>query len=322
MNRLALGVLIGFAFTTTGGVASAQGVPPYIPPVPVGAPPIGGAPMGTPPDRQNLPEVLTAPPKATDPAAQSSTVARFRAAYVARKSPRIAVFWNRVLSADVESQKYKVDTEVRTSAVAGQVTTNRSAGASTSYQPYGYGSLAQTQAGSQSTTSFGAVGGSTRERIQTEGQVGSGGRAPVMAEKDMWRFEKGFEDPLLRAGAKLVDRSAMIRIAGDKNTKTTDVQRIEMSALRGHADIFIEVLMTYDSGSPSGYLFRATAKDVNTGEVIADAMSDGATPGSGLTEYVATNRGFEARPSRAAGNANGAEIALAMMTQLAQSWGH
>ena len=322
MKRLALGVLIGALVIKTGGMASAQGVPPYIPPMPVGVPSLGAPAVGTPSDRQNLPEVLTAPPKATDPAAQGATTSRFRAAYLAHKSPRLAVFWNRVLSSDVESQKYKVDSEVRTSGVAGQISTNRSGGASTSYQPYGYGSLAQTYAGSQSTTTFGAVGGSTRERVQTDVQVGSGSRAPVMAEKDMWRFEKGFEDPFLKAGARLVDRSSMIRIAGDKHPGASDVQRIEMSALRGHADVFIEVLMTYDSGSPSGYLFRATAKDVNTGAVIADAMSDGATPGSGLTEYVATNHGFEARPSRAAGNANGAEIALAMMTQLAQSWGH
>ncbi len=162
---------------------------------------------------------------------------------------------------------------------------------------------------------------SSREQIKGEEQVGSGARDPVMIERDMWRFEQGFSDPFVRAGAKLVDRNTIMRITADKSPQVGDKQRVEASALRGLADVFVEVLMTVDGSSPSGYVFRATAKDINTGQIIADVTSDGArSDAPGAMEYVATNHGFEARPSRNRGQANGATIAVTLMDQLSQAW--
>jgi hypothetical protein len=302
-------ILTGFALCLLAGAASAQSVPPYVPEA------------TTRPDetRNAVPAMAALAPAARDAAAQKASIDRFRGAYAARKSPRIAIFWNRVLTDDVESAKQHVEREDRAVVVGGAVTTRVQGGGSTSIQPYGYGSLEQRSAGGEAQTTFGAAGVSVRERTTTDVQQGFGARAPAMIERDSWRFESGFADLFTQAGARLVDRNTIIRVTGDKSNMT-DKQRVEMSALRGFADLFVEVLVTSDPASPSGYVFRATAKDVNTGQLIADVTSDGADAESGATEFVATNHGFESRPSRMAGAANGGAIAAAMMDRLCQVW--
>jgi hypothetical protein len=297
---------LGLALCLAAGAAQAQAVPPYVPEQTV-------TPSQT---REGVPETLKAPATASDPAVQGEAIGRFRAAYSARKSPRIAIFWNRALTDDVEAAKLHVDSEVRAAARGGQVSTSATGGSSTNVQPYGYGQLVQKSAGANAETSFGSAGVATRDRVSADVQQGFGARAAVMGEQDSWHFQDAFSDPFIKAGAKLVDRNTMIRIAGE----TADKQRAESAALAGLADLFIEVLVSVDPTSPSGYVFRATAKDVKTGQIVAETISDGAVPESGATEYVATDHGFVARPSRTAGAANGTTVAIALMDRLSQAW--
>lgn len=296
------------AFT---GSAIAQSVPPYDP----------QATVRPPNDRLNLPDVLK-PERVKGDANREAAIERFRIAYASRKSPRIAVFWNRTLSDDVEAQRYRTDSEIGAAILGGQTTSTTMSGSSVSVQPYGYGSLRQGSGISTTDRSFsGAVVGA-RERVRTEGQVRSGDRPNVMAETDMWRFQDGFEGPFLTAGARLVDRNTIIRVMGDTKPEVTDRQRIETSALRGLADVFVEVLQVQDRGSPSGYVFRAIAKDVNTGQIIATVTSDGADKSrlSDTAEYVPTSNGYEARTRRTGSVANGSSVAIALMEKLSQSW--
>jgi hypothetical protein len=298
--------LVGFALCLAAGAAQAQAVPPFVPEQTV-------TPSQT---REGVPETMAAPATPSDPAVQAEAIGRFRVAYSARKSPRIAIFWNRTLTDDIEAGKLHVDSEVRAAATGGQTSTSAAGGSSTSIQPYGYGQLVQKSAGANAQTSFGSAGVTTRDRMSADIQQGFGARAAVMSEQDSWRFQDAFSDPFIKAGARLVDRNTMIRIAGD----AADKQRSESAALAGLADLFVEVLMSVDPASPSGYMFRATAKDAKTGQIIADVISDGAAPDAGATEYVATDRGFMARPSRAAGAVNGTAVAIALMGQLSQAW--
>lgn len=299
-------ILVGFALCLAARAAQGQAVPAYVPEQTV-------TPSET---REGVPETMKAPATASDPSVQGEAIGRFRVAYSARKSPRIAIFWNRSLTDDIEAAKLHVDSEVRTTATGGQTSTSTAGGSSTSVQPYGYGQLVQKSAGANAQTTFGSAGVTTRDRVSADVQQGFGARAAVMSEQDSWRFQDAFSDPFSKAGARLVDRNTMIRIAGD----ATDKQRGESAALAGLADLFVEVLMSVDPASPSGYVFRATAKDAKTGQIVADIISDGAAPDAGATEYVATDRGFVAQPSRTAGAVNGTAVAIALMDRLSQAW--
>ncbi len=127
----AVAASLGCMLAATAAVA--QGVPPYVPPEGTVTP--GGPPQ------EYIPPVLTPTPSASDPAGQTAAIDRFRGAYQAHKSPRLAILWNRILSDDIDVRKYQVEREVRGSAGVGHATTTITGGRSTSYQPYGYGTL-------------------------------------------------------------------------------------------------------------------------------------------------------------------------------------
>jgi len=95
----------------------------------------------------------------------------------------------------------------------------------------------------------------------------------------MWAFEDGFLQPLTDANVKIVDRATIMRlVAADEQDKggalaPLAVKQIEVDALRGYADIFIELLITASPKAQYGYAFKATAKDVKTGTLIANVTS-------------------------------------------------
>ena len=302
MRGLVLASVLGLISTSV----VAQGVPPYDP----------AAIVKIPVERGQLPPVLTpvAPGQSAD---QIATSDRFKRAYEAHKSPRIAIFWNRTLSDSVASGKLHVEQESSAVAVGGSSQTYGSGGSSTSIQPYGYGQSIQTDSGAQVNTTFGAGGVSAREKVVGDVQQGSGSRSPSMVERDDWRFESAFKEPFLQAGVKLVDRNTAIRVAGDKSNES-DVQRAEIKALQGLADLFIEVLQTYDPVSPTGLLFRISIKDVKSGGIVADLTSDGTAGKDAAPEYAATDRGCVRKTG---GQPDGILVALAAMRRLTQAWG-
>lgn len=106
-------------------------------------------------------------------------------------------------------------------------------------------------------------------------------QGPAQESAWMWDFQDGFMNAFLEAGANLVDRSVITRLQGaealrGKNESSVSEQVIEMDALKGYADIFIELLISpkrSSSKSPYNYDIKAMAKEVRTGRILAMVTS-------------------------------------------------
>ena len=90
-----------------------------------------------------------------------------------------------------------------------------------------------------------------------------------------WRFENRLTEGFLSSGVKLVDRATIMRLVAADVDDAKDssgllsVKKIEMDALKGYADIFIEILAMPSGRSELKYELRASAKKVKTGEILA-----------------------------------------------------
>jgi len=248
--------------------------------------------------RAGVPDVLIPAPEPGSTLAAAAR--RFRAGYSKHGSPRIILFWNRVLSDEVQSQYADRVSAVSTSragAVEGPV----------GYAAYG------SAAGRVDTLDA----STTRERVR-EGQRDS------MAESDDWKVENAFNRAFIGNGARFVDRSVAMRVTahGRKLGATPNLQDIETGALVGKADLMMEVLQTPDPDSPVGYSFRAQVKDVRSGRILANAVSNGSAIAHGPGPMVATSRGFErAAPAAVTLEDVGEALAAEVMGALSARWG-
>lgn len=190
------------------------------------------------------------------PAAQQ-TVRDFSRAYAQAGRPRIALWWNRQLS-DRHSEHSREVARVQAELSAD----GRRASLSSSRGPEGQGDAL---------------------------------RPRLLSERDLFQVETEFTRRLLDAGVRLIDRATILRLtagqAGSAQAGALDAQRLEMQALRGHADHFLEVLLSADSTAPLGVGFRIDLKAVADGQVLGTAYL------SGLPELPATGPGrYEAQP--------------------------
>lgn len=178
------------------------------------------------------------------------TIQQFAKVYAAKGTPRIAVFFNRALSDDVR--------EWRSNARL-SVTRERT--------------KVQEEAGKE-TKQTATVGGAA---VAIEQPADAGAR-PSPDEQWMWAFEDGFIQPLLDAKVKVVDRATIVRLAAAKEGRRTDVpsvapKTIEVNALKDSADLFVEILVSRSPSSLYGYEFKASAKEVKTGQIVANVTS-------------------------------------------------
>lgn len=115
---------------------------------------------------------------------------------------------------------------------------------------------------------------------QTRNELG--GSRPMPETAWLWDFEDGFCSPMRAAGLQFIDRAAIMRLAtaADGGTGAPDsplsVRQVEMDALKGHADLFIELLV--EPAESEGFRLRARAIEVQTGTVQAVAESSGMAP--------------------------------------------
>lgn len=206
-----------------------------------------------------MPMITEAATAADRAAAQDKLRADFTQAYVKAAKPRIAVWFNRELSDRVEEWV----TPVRIKNVI----------------VHKNGDVQQLESSLQ-----------VRDDNDTA--------RPSEDEDWVWAFEDGFDRPLLDGGVNLVDRTMILRLSGaDAGTdadKTAALKRIEVSALRTHADLMIELLIKRAPDSKSGYNFRAKVVDVASGRVLAMVNAPDLKPGAG--SFVTTDHGYE-RPS-------------------------
>ena len=203
----------------------------------------------------------------------SGTIERFQDIYNKKDKPRIAVFLNRQLSDEVREWK----TSTRKVATGGKTT------------------ITEKDAWDKKTTE---ATGDTSTYSQTH--LENNTARPEPGEKWMWSFEDGFIRTFLSAKAKLIDRTTILRLSASKSGKQGDahnlmaVKKIEMDALSDHADIFVEILISRSPSSLYGYEFKATAKEVKTGAIIANTTSLRWKPEKRVErEIIATSDGYE-----------------------------
>lgn len=194
--------------------------------------------------------------QARDAATMRSSLASFRSAYAAAGKPRLAVYFNRELSDEIEEWKTPVRVE------------------------------------HTSTNLFG-------DRVQSETAVhfrtDSGQTHSDLPNRMTWALEQGFYQAFSAEKARLVDRKMMLRLAAAKRPENgkamVAVRHVETDALKGHADILIELLIEAQPGSKSGYNFRAQATSVKTAQIIAMVNADDLEPVKG--RFVAGPNGYE-----------------------------
>lgn len=175
---------------------------------------------------------------------------RFAAIYGKAGRPSVAIFFNRTLSDEVrewiEPARTVTTTETSTVASGGR-----------------NGGVVMQDKSTSTTTTTPAHNPVTDARD------------PV-AERMAWQIESAFSRPLLGQGARLVDRATIMRLVAHASGKQTDakhdfaIKHVEMSALLGHADYYVELLVLNSPSTTLGYDLRAVVKGVKTGQIIAD----------------------------------------------------
>ena len=229
---------------------------------------------------------------------------RFRASYVSQGRPRIAVFMNRELSDDV--REWNVTSGV--------------------LKPQ---SMSETQAHSDGTwNSVERIGG-TAEHAHT-GRAESASRESPH-ERWMWQFEDGFLQPFLATSARVIDRSSIVRLAAAQSAQTgleyanLATKKVEVDALLDHADILVELLIVSAADAPHGYEFRAIAKEVRTGRIIASVVTQdgGVDRGPTTQRWGVGDAGYQLEiiePPLPSLNEVSQGLAQLLMAELATVW--
>jgi hypothetical protein len=209
----------------------------------------------------------------------SKVISDFRKAYKEQDSPRIAIFLNRSLSDEV--RQWQSDERVVISGEGEKLsagTANKTPASDTTVNVQ-TGAI-NVQSGQGATGSVELEGSDDKQRsmtIQSQQYIEETKRYGP-GEQWMWAFEDGVLSTFLKAKVNIIDRATILRLTAAKSAEGKDIQlitvkQIEMDALKDHADIFIELLVSRFMSSPYGYEFKAAVKDVKTGRILANVTS-------------------------------------------------
>lgn len=232
----------------------------------------------------------------------AGTITRFKTAYGAKKNPKIAVLLNRQLSDEV--REWVTDSQL---VLAGGYTETRTVDGKQTEQ--------------RDVT--GGISGYSQQRADSGARLNPD-------ERWMWAFEDGFIQPFLQSGAKMVDRATIVRLAAASSGQQgsayapISVKKVEMDALKGYADIFVEILISRSPSSLYGYEFKASAKEVKTGIIIANVTSLRWRPEDRRQrEVYATSEGYEVVDSVKIPPVEdiASDLSLDLMNALARAWG-
>lgn len=248
--------------------------------------------------RQGLPAVNMPAAKADPQAGNHGAAADFAAWNARAGRPAILVFWNRELLEDATS-------------LYDSVTTTRIDGAAEkgAFAVRGRGVAV---GGSAASASVAAETRSYQER-STDSRYGFHDGL----------FAKGVESSLmgtlLNAGARVMDREALIRKVGAARSQEArlDIQHLETLALEQGVQYLVEVLPDDDAASATGVSFTVKVTHLPTSTVRAQFVTRGDPP-AGPTRLVAGADGFERRaaaPTRTP-EAIGAQVAYEVMGRL------
>jgi hypothetical protein len=245
---------------------------------------------------------------------------KFGKAYASQNQPRIVILLNRELSEDVSEWKVSEKTVAR---VTGNVEGNMAKGGTEAKIPAPAQGSTAPQVEKSNTVSDAKIGMNLEAYTATKD---TGDERETGSESWKWQFENAFLQPFLDAKAKIVDRATIIRQLGAEESKgkaaqELDKMTLETNALNKYGDIYIEVLVTNDSASPSGYVFKATAKMIKGGEIIAQVISKGESKG---TKQEAASQEPQAEENKAKKpidlEMSSRGLALMLMDKMAQNW--
>lgn len=142
----------------------------------------------------------------------------------------------------------------------------------------------------------------------------------------VWAFEDGFDRPLLDQGVKLVDRAMILRLTAAANgadpDKTVALKKVEVDALKGHADLMIELLIKRAPDSKSGYNYQARVVQVADGRILAVVNAPDLETSVKAGRFEATDKGYE-RPQAGkavAVNDVAGQLADEVMRRLVTVW--
>ena len=178
----------------------------------------------------------------------------FRRFYKQAGSPRLAVFWNRAL----DDRLREMEAESR--VVFARTTARR-------------------------TDDGGKLSASTAEdklSVSLEARKDPARTSPL-SEASGLRFQSGFLEPFLEAGARMIDRNVILRLTGasralaDPSRPVRDRQLIEVLALKDHADLLIQIMPTPSDEPDSGAVFHVSVIEIKSGRILGSFVRD-ATP--------------------------------------------
>ena len=254
LRRLALAaVAAGTLYPAVALAQAAGGVPAYDPP-----------PPAAPPERDG--QVMTKVKKEGGAAAgafaeQGATVANFSNAYARNGRPRLALYWNKQLSealSDWYSDVRVVNSSQNNSSMSGDFNLNQS--------------------------------GNSQNTLEVQRRTQDSRRGAV-TESFEWEFQEAFLAPFLEAGATIVDRGAMMRFAAADQPSSGE-KTIEVRGLQGKADYLLEVLVSPNWQSSTGYELRTRILDVKTGAIVAMVNSKNLKEWNPEKQIQATDKGF------------------------------
>lgn len=252
------------------------------------------------PDEQHY---LAQPGSGVDQTLLMETLKRFRAAYQQGGEPRMAVYFNRELSDEVREwvpgSHHSISSSHEQSATFNSLQTGR-----------------VSAQGSASATM----------QTQSRHYTGDTGKRQDMRESWHWQFEDAITATLLEGGANIVDRAVIFRQMAHAQPQTAGMDgsmsslRNETSALNSYADVLIEMKVTR-SDTALGYDFRASARDVQSGRILATAFVNG-NQGRQHNVDVAAASGYALRQDNYLTLEQvSQELTLKLMQSLSRHWG-
>ncbi len=180
------------------------------------------------------------------------TAQDFQSEYKRQGAPKVAIFLNRQLSAEVRQWRTSERTVI--SGKGGEI-----------------GDTTQNAFTTTSSKTKGEISAYDQKYIEEVNR-----RAP--SESYLWAYEDGFMQQLLQSGVYLLDRATIMRLNAVNNGQGSaydplSVKKVEINSLTDNADIFVELLISKSSSTPFGYEFKAVAKEVKTGRILANTTS-------------------------------------------------
>lgn len=222
--------------------------------------------------------------KGEDGAKTSDNIARFRAAYEAHKRPRLALYWNRQLG-DTLGEWYGTERVLMTGT----------GGTSGQGSPFGSATPSPSTPGGSGAPGGWTATGNQQWSIEPQRRAAPGQGRLQPGETWEWEFQDGLLAPLLSANVIVLDRAAITRLtaAGQPPGIGGGEQTLEAVALRGMADLLVEILVAPSGRSTTGYELHGRILDVQTGRIMANINSRHMSGWGQPYDYLASEEGFE-----------------------------